>query len=97
MSLHHTLRLYKGCAKDDFCVYLDKAAHRLGGEIQWNVEGAGEQDFRLDSNQNVHSVYVPYQRNEFVFCRTVGELSELPWIELRIQEGSASYRLESDD
>jgi hypothetical protein len=88
MGLRYTLRLYKGCTAERLEHYLLLAAHQLGGEIAWTQHGAGNQDLRTVSNGDVYSLYIPYQWTDSIYCQAVGKLAGIPWIELRIQEGS---------
>lgn len=89
MGLRYTLRLYKGTDSTTFREILAQAAKSLGGSIRWGIEGSGDRDLRLAHNGQVHSISLPYQNgNDFIFCQKVGCLLGLPWLELRIQEGS---------
>jgi hypothetical protein len=73
---------------DDFHQVIDRAVMKLGGSIIWGREGEGDQDFRLQSIESTHTLYLPYQPGDYQFLTHLGQLSGLPWIELRIQEGT---------
>src|SRR5437588_9042601 len=65
-----------------------QAAKSLGGSIRWGRAGSGDRDLRLAHENEVHTVYLPSQSNDFNFCQEVGRQLDLPWLELRIQEGN---------
>src|SRR5262249_47881453 len=80
--------LYKGTDVDRFREAMGLAAKALGGAIRWGQAGSGDQDLRLTHSADVHSVYLPYLDRDFTFCKELGRRLGLPWLELRIQEGS---------
>ena len=88
MGLNCTIRLYKGCNRRTFRCAIESAAKRIGGAVEWNQIGHGVCDLRLGERGDVQSLEVQYQPDEFMLCKEIGLLLQLPWIELRIQEGS---------
>lgn len=92
MGARLTLRIYKGCGQAAFRSLAEEAALAVGGRgIEWGrpcPDGEPDCDLRLSHAGDVHSLYVPYQGSDYHFCKKVGELGRLPWIEVRIQEGS---------
>jgi hypothetical protein len=88
MGMRYTLRLYKGTDAATFRNGMEHAAGALSGSITWGVAGSGDGVLRLSHDGDVHTVFIPYQGTDFTFCREVGRLLRLPWLELRIEEGS---------
>lgn len=90
MGARLTLRIYKGCDQAAFRLLAERAVLAVGGEgIVWGERGSEpDQDLRVVHAGEVHTLYVPYQGSDYVFCKKLGELGRLPWIEVRIQEGS---------
>src|SRR6185503_331071 len=88
MGLRLTLRLFKGLDDATMRHLMEQAAYDLKGSIRWNEPGKGLEDLRLSRNGTTHSLYLPYQKLDYPFCEQIGLLSGLPWLELRIQEGS---------
>lgn len=68
----------------------EQATSAVGGEgIVWDRPGdEPDQDLRTFHSGEVHTLYVPYQGVDYIFCQKLGELGRLHWIEVRIQEGS---------
>jgi hypothetical protein len=87
MGLRYTLRLYKGTDADAFRRAAEWAAQSLGGSILWDRPGAGRQGMRVASSDDVHSLHLEDHRAGD-FCEEIGARLGVPWIELRIQEGS---------
>ena len=88
MSERLILRLYKGGSTAEFRAYAERTALAVGGQLRWGTHGTHAQDFRFHSDGIHHTVYIPYQGSDFTYCLELGRMSQLPWIELRIQEGS---------
>lgn len=88
MALQYTLRLYKGSDSATLRQAMDQVAITLGGSITWGQPGSSEEDLRLGHNGAIHTIFLPYQSNDFAFCERVGRFLDLPWLELRIQEGT---------
>jgi hypothetical protein len=91
MGMPYTLRLYKGTDAAGLRNAMVGAATSLGGRVHWDQFGLDAKSaLRLAHRGDVHTVYVPYQSNglDFIFCKEVGRRLNLPWLELRIQEGS---------
>jgi hypothetical protein len=88
LGMCYTLRLFKGVDANTMRTAMAQVAASLGGSIRWGQAGTGDQDLRLDCQRDVHTVYLPCQAIDFTFCEEVGRRLGVPWIELRIQEGS---------
>ena len=92
MGMRLKLRIYKGCDAAAFRGYAEQAVLAVGGRgIEWGRPGTETDqdcDLRLAQAGDVHSLYVPYQGSDYSFCKKIGELGGLIWIEARIQEGS---------
>lgn len=83
-----TLRLYKGGSTSQFKTHIAHAALMRRGKVVWNVPGDGEQALHFWSDGLHHAIHVPHHSNSGDFVSTLGMISDLPWFELRIQEGS---------
>jgi hypothetical protein len=87
MGMRLVLQLYKGGSEAAFRSYVEQAALNLGGQAPWGRPPAEpEEDFRFHSDGLHHAIYVA--RPSYPFLLEIGRLSQLPWIALRIQEGS---------
>lgn len=88
MGMYYTLILFKGMDETSFRKCLETAAKQLRGRITWGTPGDGKEDFRLVSQGETHTFYLPNQKNHHAYCLEVAKLCGLPWMELRIQESS---------
>ncbi len=88
MGTYLTLRIYKGASPEEFRANAEHAALAIGARLKWDIPGEGDNRFSLRSDAAVHTLFISHPDSDFVFCEELGRQSELPWIELRIQEGS---------
>ena len=90
MGMYYYLRLYKGTEAATFREEMSRAAETVGGSIKWNVPHARpDEDLRLAHNNDVHTVYLPYNEDlHLVYFQELGRRLRLPWLEIRIQDGS---------
>ena len=89
MGLRYKLRLYKGTDAATFRKEMVRAAEAMGGSIQWDVPGTNRyDDLRVAHDDDVHTIYLPYQEVDFIYCENLGIKLGLSWMEIRIQEGS---------
>lgn len=85
-----TLRVFKGPSKLQFRRVVEDVAIRHGGFVEWDAIPDDEWlDFRVSHQETVHTVLLPYRDGaDYFFCKRVAEQLAVPWIELRIQEGT---------
>jgi hypothetical protein len=89
MAERLTIRLFKGCSELEFDRAVEDAVLTHGGEVEWNKEPeTNDEDFRTSHNVQVHGFYIPFNGADYILCQKIGEALIVPWIELRIQEGS---------
>jgi len=84
------LRIFKGPSEADFCAAVEDVASALGAKLAWGKSpSCFDSDFRTSHNGAVHGVYLPFVDGaDFLFCMKLGESLNVPWVEVRIQEGS---------
>src|SRR4051794_39085752 len=87
MGMRHTLRIYKGSTLEMFRGAMEETAKAVGGVLVW---GRNDENYmRLGSMDDVHTVYISFRSGaEYAFCYELGKRLGVPWMELRIQEGS---------
>jgi hypothetical protein len=91
MAERLTLRVFKGPAKDAFRNAFEGVVTQHAGSVAWedtSVEESG--GFRASHNRDVHAVHLPYEESgaDYLLCVKIGERLSIPWLELRVQEGS---------
>lgn len=87
MGLRHTLRIFKESDSARFREFVEHAAREFNGQLTWDQPSTNSRDeFRLGSTATTQTIYL--DTAGYGFCHKIGELSGLPWMELRIQEGS---------
>jgi hypothetical protein len=89
MGQRLTLRAFKGPTEDRFRQAFAELVERLGGKVRWHFkDGEPHEDLRTTHQGDVHTVYLPYLSGaDYLLCRLLGEVLEVPWIEARTQEG----------
>ena len=87
MGMRYTLRLFKGNTPVEFRDAMQAIAESVNAVLTWNHTDA--YDMRLAHSGDVHTLYIPYQDgSDTFFCEALGKRLAIPWMELRIQEGS---------
>jgi hypothetical protein len=90
MSDRLTIRVYKGAATEAFLAAVERVAIEHDGAISWGAQPPyRDRDFRTSHHNDVHAVYLPYlSGDDYLFCEAIGASLSVPWLELRVQEGS---------
>jgi hypothetical protein len=98
MGLRLSMRVYQAADAATFRSLLEQAATRMGGQILWRDSTSSEQDLRYHLGQQVHTLTVPYHPRIEEFSEHLGDLTQKPWLRLRLQEGSLwDYELVEGD
>ncbi|QDU63694.1 hypothetical protein Pan216_45750 [Planctomycetes bacterium Pan216] len=83
-----TLTLFKGCSASELRDAIDQSALECGGKVFWKAgKGSPGVYLGLYHNDTTHSAIV-YQEPASWFFDKVGGRLDIPWMELRGQEGS---------
>jgi hypothetical protein len=90
MGLQLNLRVFKGPDAERFREVFLEQVEQHGGQVFWDCATRGpKEDLRTTHHGNVHTVYLPYLSGaDYLLCRLVGAALEIPWMEIRIQEGT---------
>jgi hypothetical protein len=85
-----TIRIFKGVTTQEFRAAAEEVATKYGGAVNWNSKPQHpDRDFRTSHNEKVHAAYLPYLSGaDYLFCQKIAAALSVPWIDLRIQEGS---------
>lgn len=83
-----TMRFYKGVPAATFRQGMEQAVRSLGGSIKWGLASEGKNDLRVHLGKSLQSLYLhPYADSDDLFCKELGRILAVPWIEVRIQDG----------
>jgi hypothetical protein len=91
MAERNTLRIFKGPSKDQFRQTAEAVAKRYGGLIEWNASPDDDWlHFFVSHNDTIHTALLPYVRDaaDYLFCKKLAVELNVPWIQLRIQDGT---------
>jgi hypothetical protein len=88
VGMRLTYRIYNGVEPWAFRAEFERTLNALGGSLDWNKVGKGDNALGLATSGSVHTVDIPYQSTDFAFCWHLGRSLNACWLELRIQEGS---------
>jgi len=89
MSERNSVFVFKGPTIEEFREAAQQAAEELGGRIAWDVNPAPmEANLLTSHNDRVHAAYVNYWPEDYLFSLAIGKRLAIPWINIRIQEGS---------
>jgi hypothetical protein len=85
-----TLRVFKGPDRNGFRTAVEEVVEKHSGQVWWqDAPLEPNEDFRTTHNGNVHVVYLPHLLGaDYLVCMKIGERLSIPWLELRVQEGS---------
>ncbi len=91
MSERNTLRLFKGPNEQQFRQAVENVVTNHGGHLWWHERPLQrDEDVCTSHNGRVHAVALPYLSGgvDFLLCAKIGRVLSVPWIEVRIQEGT---------
>jgi len=87
MSERNSVYVFKGPTLDEFRDTAVSVVSRLGGHLDWDARPAPiDADLLTSHNSNVHAAYIDCR--EFEVATGIGTDLKIPWINVRIQEGS---------
>jgi hypothetical protein len=87
MGERNSVYVFKGPTIDEFRDSMVSVVKRLGGHIDWDAHPAPMKAKLLTShNANIHAAYI--HRKGYEVARGIGTELKIPWINIRIQEGS---------
>jgi hypothetical protein len=85
------IRLFKCPSEKHFRDVVSRVTCTHGGDLRWDAAPQFRSDDCRTSHQNdVHSLYLPYQENaaDSHLCAKIGKALDSAWIEIRVNEGS---------
>jgi hypothetical protein len=87
MGERNSVYVYKGCMPDDFRDTATSVVVELGGRLEWDVHPDPMDAAMLTSHRGlVHAAYIHLKEGEI--AKRIGSRLAIPWINIRIQEGS---------
>ena len=88
MATRLTLTLFRDCTADQLHAAIDNAIAQCDGSVAWNATDDDLGTYMaIHHNDTIHTVLIE-RHGTYGLLRNVGEPLDIPWMELRIQEGS---------
>jgi hypothetical protein len=90
MAERNRWRVFKGHNAAAFEQGIEQVLRAHGGAVFWGEEPRSSEDWlALSHDGDVHTIAIPYVYGaDSLFCAALGKQLNVPWIELRIQEGA---------